>query len=180
MDRKEKTILVTIVANVILVALKFFLAVASGSIALRASAFHSVSDVFVSVFVLFGLFAARWETKRRFQAGTIENIVALIVAGLMFYFAFDIFRDVSGVGEVPDLKNIWPVIIGALLTIAITYFTARYKEYVGRATNSISLIASAYHSRMDLYASILVVVGLIAAAVGLPAAAMTCAASALS
>lgn len=57
----------------------------------------------------------------------------------------------------------------ALLTIAITYFTARYKEYVGRATNSPSLIAGGYHSRMDLYASILVLVSLAASALGLGA-----------
>lgn len=169
MDRKEKTILVTIIANAVLVALKFWLAGASDSIALRASAWHSVSDVFVSLFVLVGLFMAGWEAKRRLQAGTIENVVALVVSGLMFYAAFDIFRDVTGVGELPDLRNIWPVTIGAFLTIVITYFTARYKEYVGKATNSLSLIASGYHSRMDLYASVLVVIGLVAAALGLPA-----------
>ena len=53
--------------------------------------------------------------------------------------------------------------------IAITYFTARYKEYVGRETESPSLIASGYHSRMDLYASILVVVSLAVSALGLGA-----------
>ena len=169
MNRKEKTIIVTIVANVILVLLKFFLSNSSGSLALRASAWHSVGDVFVSVFVLLGLLSAGWEAKRRLQTGTVENIVALIVSGLMFFTALDIFREVTGASETPDLRNIWPVTIGAFLTIAITYFTARYKEFVGRATNSLSLIASGYHSRMDLYASVLVVVGLIAAAVGFPA-----------
>ncbi|KKT31423.1 MAG: HflK protein [Microgenomates group bacterium GW2011_GWF1_44_10] len=169
MNRKEKTILVTIVANIILVLLKFFLSNSSGSLALRASAWHSVGDVFVSVFVLLGLLSAGWEAKRRLQAGTIENVVALIVSGLMFFTALDIFREVTGAAETPDLRNIWPVTIGAFLTIVITYFTARYKEYVGRATNSLSLVASGYHSRMDLYASVLVVVGLVAAAVGFPA-----------
>src|SRR3990172_1809049 len=169
MNRKEKTIVLTIVANVILVLLKFFLASSSGSLSLKASAWHSVGDVFVSVFVLLGLLSAAWEARRRLQAGTIENIVALIVSGLMFFSALDIFREVTGASETPDLRNIWPVTIGAFLTIAITYFTARYKEFVGRATDSLSLIASGYHSRMDLYASMLVVVGLIAAAVGFPA-----------
>lgn len=169
LDRKEKTIIVTIIANGVLVWLKFLLAASSGSVALRASAWHSVGDVFVSIFVLVGLFAAGWEARRRLQTGTIENIVALIVSIFMLYAAFDIFRDITGVGNLPDLRNIWPVTAGAFLTIAITYFTARYKEYVGRATNSLSLIASGYHSRMDLYASVLVVVGLVAAALGLPA-----------
>lgn len=177
MNRKEKTILVTIVANLVLVGLKYGLVAFSGSLALRASAWHSMGDVFVSLFVLAGLVASRWEAERRpeFIEGrrsgisTVENVVALIVSGFIFYVAYDIFREVLVGGEQPDLRNLWPVTVAALLTIAITYFIARYKEYVGRATDSPSLIASGYHSRMDLYASVLVVVSLAASALGLGA-----------
>jgi len=169
MNRKEKTILVTIVADLLLVGLKYGLAALSGSLAMRASAWHSMGDVFVSVFVLAGLFASRWEARRRGQVGVIENVVALVVSGLIFYVAYDIFREVVVGAERPDLRYLWPVTVASLLTIAITYFTARYKEYVVRATHSPSLIASGYHSRMDLYASVLVVVSLAAAALGLEA-----------
>lgn len=169
MNRKEKTILVTIIANLVLVGLKYGLAALSGSLALRASAWHSLGDVFVSLFVLAGLFASRWEVKRRSQISVIENVVALVVSGFIFYIAYDIFREVVVGGEQPDLRYMWPVTIAALLTIAITYFIARYKEYVGQETGSVSLIASGYHSRMDLYASVLVVVSLAASALGLGA-----------
>ena len=140
MNRKEKTILVTIVANLVLVDLKYGLAELSGSLALRASAWHSIGDVFVGFFILAGLFASRWEARRRSQIGLIENVVALIVSGFIFYIAYDIFREVVIGDEQPDLRYMWPVTIASLLTIAITYFTARYKEYVGRATGSFSLI----------------------------------------
>lgn len=169
MNRKEKTILVTIGANLILVGLKYGLAALSGSLALRASAWHSMGDVFVALFVLAGLFASRWEAKRRSRIGLIENVVALIVSGFIFYIAYDIFREVVIGDEQPDLRYMWPVTIASLLTIAITYFVARYKEYVGRETGSVSLIASGYHSRMDLYASVLVVISLAATALGLGA-----------
>ncbi len=167
MNRKERTIIVTIVANLALVGLKYGLAALSGSLALRASAWHSLGDVFVSFFALGGLMLSCWEGgRRRSQISAIENIVALIVSGFIFYVAYDIFQEVVAGGEQPDLRNLWPVTAAALLTIVITYFIARYKEYVGRATNSPSLIASGYHSRMDLYASILVVVSLAASALG--------------
>lgn len=170
MNRKEKTIVVAAVANLVLVALKYALAAWSGSLALRASAWHSLADVFVSLFVLGGLFISRWEEGRlRSRAGRVENVVALAVSGFIFYVAYDIFQEVLVGREVPDLRNLWPVTAAALLTIAITYFTARYKEYVGRQTESPSLIASGYHSRMDLYASILVVVSLAVSALGLGA-----------
>ncbi len=168
MDRKEKTILITIVAQLSLVLMKFLLGAVSGSLALRASAWHSVSDVFVSGVVLVGLFMSRRSFSTQQRVGIVENGLALMVSVFMMYTAFDIFRDVSGIGELPDLTNIWPVTLGAFVTIGITYFTARYKEYVGQATQSLSLIASGYHSRMDLYASALIVIGLIAALIGFP------------
>lgn len=170
MNRKEKTIVVTIVANLVLVGLKYGLAALSGSLALRAGAWHSIGDVFVSLFVLLGLFVSRWEAGRGGrQISAVENAVALVVSGFIFYVAYGIFREVVSGGDGADLRNLWPVTAAALLTIAITYFIARYKEYVGRATGSPSLIASAYHSRMDLYASVLVVTGLAASALGLEA-----------
>ncbi|MBX3011877.1 MAG: FtsH protease activity modulator HflK [Caldilineaceae bacterium] len=170
MNRKEKTIVVTIGANLILVGLKYALAAFSGSLALRASAWHSLADVLISLFVLLGLLISRWESgRRRGQVSIIENLVALVVAGFIFYVAYDIFQETLLSRETPDLRNLWPVTVGSLLTVVITYFTARYKEYVGRVTQSPSLIAGGYHSRIDLYASVFVVVSLVAAALGLGA-----------
>ena len=58
MGRKATTVLVTIVVNLILIGLKFLLADISGSLSLRASGWHSLSDVLVSTVVLVGLFLA--------------------------------------------------------------------------------------------------------------------------
>ena len=60
MNRKERTVFVTLVINGLLIAFKFWLASASGSLALRASALHSVTDLAISIFVLLGLFLSRW------------------------------------------------------------------------------------------------------------------------
>jgi len=170
MNRKERTILVTILVNGFLIAFKFFLAGASGSLALRASAIHSVTDVAIGMFVLIGLFISRRE-KARDSSGSeisaVENWVALLVAVAIFYVAFDIVRDVL-LAEPPELRNLGPITLAALVTVAVAYFLARYKLYVGRQTKSPALIASAYHSRMDIYASIVVVAGLAGGAVGLP------------
>lgn len=65
MGRKEKTILVTIIANLILIALRFFLADISGSIGLLANAYHSFTDVFVTSVVFIGLGTGIGSEKRR-------------------------------------------------------------------------------------------------------------------
>lgn len=170
MNRKERTILVTIVLNMLLVLFKFWLVDRSGSMALRASAVHSMTDIAIGGFVLLGLVISRWETTRqRTKEGisVVESWTSLAVAVAIFYVGVDIVRDVL-LGETPELRNLVPITFASLVTVLVAYFLARYKLYVGRQTGSPSLIASGYHSQMDIYAAIVVVVGLAGGALGLP------------
>lgn len=170
MNRKERTVLVTIVLNLLLILFKFWLAGASGSLALRASALHSIADVAIGFFVLIGILISRWDAARqpeRARANVIENWVALAVAAAIFYVGFDIVIEVLG-GEEPDLQNLGVITLASLLTVVVAFVIARYKLYVGRQTNSPALIAGGYHSQMDIYAAIVVVAGLAGAGLGLP------------
>ncbi|RIK38962.1 MAG: FtsH protease activity modulator HflK [Chloroflexi bacterium] len=170
MHRKERTIFVTIVINLLLILFKFGLANASGSLALRASAVHSVTDAALGGFVLLGLLLSRWEVvQRRTRQGVtaLENWLALVVAVAIFSVGFDIVREVL-LRDAPDLRNLTSVTVASLLTVAVAYFIARYKLYVGRQTESPALIASGYHSQMDIYAALVVVAGLAGGALGLP------------
>lgn len=170
MNRKERTVLVTIVINLLLIAFKFWLAGASGSLALRASGLHSIADAAIGGFVLVGLFISHWDDARNGRKGrvsAIENWVALAVAAAIFYVGIDIVIEVLG-NESPELTNLGPIALASLITVAASYFIARYKLYVGRQMNSPALIAGGYHSQMDIYASIVVVAGLAGAALGLP------------
>jgi membrane protease subunit HflK len=65
------------------------------------------------------------------------------------------------------LTNVPVVIVGSGLTIIISFFMARYKIYVGRETKSPSLIADGFHSKLDMYSSIVVVAGLVGYQIGL-------------
>lgn len=170
MNRKERTIFVTVVINVLLILFKFWLASASGSLALRASAIHSITDTAISVFVLLGLFISRWDkTGRSTREGVsvIENWIALAVAVAIFYIGFDIVGDVLS-GEEPELRNLAPITLAALITVVVAYVVARYKLFVGRQTGSPALIASGYHAQMDIYAAVVVVAGLAGGTLGLP------------
>ncbi len=170
MNRKERTVFVTIVINLSLILFKFWLANTSGSLALRASGIHSITDAAIGVFILLGLFISRWDEARqrtRQSVSTAENWIALVVAAAIFYVGFDIVSEVL-MGEAPELRNLVPITLASIVTVAVAYFIARYKLYVGRQTNSPALIASGYHSQMDIYAAIVVVAGLAGSALGLP------------
>jgi membrane protease subunit HflK len=65
MSRKERTVLITIVINLLLIAFKLWLAGASGSLALRASGLHSIADAAIGGFVFIGLALATASTWQR-------------------------------------------------------------------------------------------------------------------
>ncbi|NHZ84620.1 MAG: FtsH protease activity modulator HflK [Planctomycetia bacterium] len=160
MNRKEKTVLVAMTANLLLIVLKFFLASLSGSVALKASAWHSFSDLIPSLVVLMGLILARRENIEATRGiSRIENIIAIIVSGFIFYVGIEIVRDVFSRGA-EELSNVPLVAVISLVSIAITYFMARYQIFVGRETNSPGLIANGTHARVDMYSSIVVVIAL--------------------
>ena len=168
MGRKEKTILVTIIANIILIILRFFLANISGSIGLAANAYHSFTDLFVTSVVFAGLMIARFcGEKARNISRKMEHILAIFVSVFIFYMGIEILSDALS-GEQTELKYVPFVAAGAFIGVVINYFMARYKIYVGEQTGSESLKADGYHSKMDMYCGIAVLVGVVGSLFGMP------------
>ena len=168
MGRKEKTILVTIIANVILIILRFFLANISGSIGLQANAWHSFTDVFVTSVVFIGLMVTRYGGKKISAVSKkVEHVLAIFVSLFIFYMGVEILSDALS-GEKTELRYVPFVAAGAFFGVVINYFMARYKIYVGEQTGSQSLIADGYHSKMDMYCSIAVLIGIIGSLFGMP------------
>jgi membrane protease subunit HflK len=167
MKRKEKAALASIGVNIFQVMLKLILAAISGSISLLADAWHSLSDIFVSLMVWIGIKISgkesNWESRK---VGRIENIVAIVISLFIFYAAYTISRKALGVAEL-EIKNLPVTIGGTLLSIIVSYFIGQYKISVGRETNSPSLVADGYHSRMDMYTSVAVLVSLVGYMIGL-------------
>jgi len=159
-ERKERTILIAIIANLVLIILRFFLANLSGSLGLKANAWHSFADVFVSSVVFLGLYVARTKVNKYTNIiSKLENILAIFVSLFIFYMGIEVLFEALG-NEGKELRYVAFTAAGALLGVIINYFMARYKLYVGMQTESPSLIADGYHSKMDMYCSIAVLVGL--------------------
>lgn len=169
LNRKERTMALAIGVNLFVILLKFGLARASDSLALSASAWHSFADIFVNVFVLVGLVASRAEfasTRRAGRLSLVENGVALVVAAFILAMGVNIFGQVAGHPAHP-LANLGPVTLGALLTIVAAFVVSRLLLYVGRQEDSPALVASGYHAQMELWSSLVVVLGLAGSALGL-------------
>jgi membrane protease subunit HflK len=160
MGRKEKALLIAIGANLFLVALKFFLAGVSGSMALQMSGWHSVQGLFVSLAVFVGFMLSLKEESRLTRGiSRIENVVALLISIFVFYLAYKMFIKMTQ-PHMPMLTNVPIVTLGAMLGAAICYLMARFKLYVGKATQSPGLVADGYHCRIHVVMEISVIIGL--------------------
>ncbi len=167
MEKGEKVALLAIGVNLLLLAIKYFFSHLSGSIALKADAFHSLSDVVASSTVLVGLFIARRKT-RSFPYGLykVENLASVAVALAILYAGWEIALEAIR-GEAPQLRNIWATAAGVLCTMGIAFAYSAYATRVGQEINSPSLTADAKHIGVDMFAGAAVLAGLAGGLVGL-------------
>ena len=178
-DPRAKAIAVSIAGNCLLVVIKLLGAQLSMSAAMRADALHSASDILISglVCLSFGiplLLARRQHAAKQdgepspgsADSATAENLAALLLALLLIGAALGLLTQ-AATGYRVELERIPLAIALVWLCILISYFLARYKIRVGRETGSIAVEADGYHSKMDMWSSVVVLGGLLGDLVGI-------------
>lgn len=168
MEVSEKTAWLSILTNSCLAGLKTLLAVLSGSLAIKADAIHSLSDVVSSAIILLGIKTSKRQT-RNFPYGLykVENLVALGTSFLIFLVAYEIVREIFfGTSQLVPEK-IPLAVAGIGLTILITGLFSRYELKKGQETGSPSLVADARHIWTDMLSSIVILASLLGSAFGL-------------
>ena len=167
MDLRIKAAVISIVVNILLVVFKFFLAGLSGAASLHADAWHSISDLAVSLFVLGGLKITTTTEKRNLVNWRgLEHVIALVVGAFILYTGWRIFADALR-QPTQEIRNVGWVIVGALGCVLASYIIAAMKIRIGKLRNSPSLVADGYHSKMDVYSTVAVVVGLFGVMIGI-------------
>ena len=161
MEKGQKVALLAIGVNLGLFGMKYLFAGLSGSVALMAEAFHSLTDVIASSTVFAGLILSKRKTKA-FPYGLykVENLVSVIVALTILYAGYEIALEAVK-GSISVLRNLWITIASVVCAMAITYGFSRYEARVGAEIESPSLIADARHIRVDMLANMIVLAGLI-------------------
>ncbi|WP_197475759.1 cation transporter, partial [Oleiphilus sp. HI0043] len=124
-DRRIRTSLIAIVADLILTAIKLVTSWITGSTALLADAYHSLSDILVSLTLLCGICIRVSVEKGRLsiseeKAHQLESILAIIMSCLILYVPVEIIQEIKS-QEAEDLQHLWVGIVGILLCIAIAW-----------------------------------------------------------
>ncbi|HIE29088.1 TPA: FtsH protease activity modulator HflK [Candidatus Poribacteria bacterium] len=177
--RKRNALYIVLGANLFLIALKFFLAAISNSVAIAASGWMSVENFFLTSAVLFGVLVSVRDERFSKRLSLIENVLAVIISIAILYIAGNMFvkmfikmahgmKSMAGHGMPTDgLMYIPPVTIAAIFGALICYFMSQYKIYIGISCESTSIEAAGRHCRLHVFMEAAVIIGLIGAWIGL-------------
>jgi cation diffusion facilitator family transporter len=147
--------------NVVLSLLNLAIAVASGSLAVTAEMVHNLVDLAGSAAVLAGVKISE-RKSRSFPYGLykVENVVAVVVAILIFFTGYEIARDAILAHAAPATVN-GPILGGVALSAILPFVFSLYQMRAGRRLNSPSLMAAAQEYRMHVLTSGMVFLALV-------------------
>jgi cation diffusion facilitator family transporter len=150
-------------ANAALFALKMWAAGITGSVALAADAWHTLSDSASSVVLIVAakLSARKPDSEHPFGHGRWEQIAALLIAFLLGIIAFNLLRDAAlRLWHAQSANFGMAAIVVTTISIAAKEMMAQYAFYLGRKTGSIAIRADGWHHRSDALSSAAVLLGI--------------------
>jgi cation diffusion facilitator family transporter len=167
MEKNKAQILegtVSVITNTVLFALKFWAGMVTGSIALVADAWHTLSDSLSSVFIIFAvkLSSKKADREHPFGHGRWEHISSIFVAVLLGIVAFDFFeKSVTRFRNREAVEYGTLAIVVTVISIVVKELLAQFAFYYGRKTDNTVVKADGWHHRSDALSSVLVLAGII-------------------
>ncbi|MEO0758347.1 MAG: cation diffusion facilitator family transporter [Cyanobacteria bacterium J06648_16] len=161
----RRVLLITLVLNLVVVVLKAFVGLWTGSLSLLADALHSVTDSANNVLGLVTNQLASPEPDRDHPYGhqKYEAVGALGVAAFLGIACFEILMSAGeriltgGAAVTITSTGLWLM----LLVLGINIMVAFYERRVGTRLGSQILIADAHHTMSDIWITIAVIGGLV-------------------
>ena len=160
---KEKIAIIAILANIILAVGKIIVGVIANSAAVLAEGIHSFMDVFSSAISYIGIKISKKPSDKKHPyghykfevfSGLLITLILLGTGAWIVYEAYQKFLDPSSI-KIPVLA------FGVMIFSAIVNeIMARLKIHFGKKENSISLLSDGVHSRIDVYVSLAIFIGL--------------------
>ena len=161
--QKKATVVSSSVAAV-LTLMKLVIGIASGSVAVLASAVDSVLDMFVSIFNYFAISNSEKPADKTFNygRGKIEALASVIegtiitISGLFLLYQA-ITKAIDGsVSQYLDI-SIYVMIMSLIITVSLVV----YLNGVAKRTNSMVIKADALHYKTDVFSNVAVLSSLL-------------------
>lgn len=153
----------SIFGNIFLFGLKYWAGIVTGSLALIADAWHTLSDSVSSVIVLIGgkISLKPADDDHPFGHGRAEHIAALIIGVLLAIVAFDFMVNAIEKFNTKE-QTIFGTIawVATIISILVKEAMAQYAFWAARKTNSSILKADGWHHRTDALSSFIILIGI--------------------
>ena len=166
----KRILLVVLALNWLVAALKILLGLITKSASIMADGFHSFSDGSSNIVGLVGISMAYKPKDRGHPYGhsKIENFTSIGIAIMLVIVCVEIFESAVRRFESPVCPgiNLMSFIIMGAAT-CINYFVTVYEYRKGKELASDILIADSYHTRSDIYVSLVVMAGMLGTVMGL-------------
>lgn len=149
--------------NAFLFVLKYWAGIVTGSVAIIADAWHTLSDSLSSVIVLIGAKVSNKPPDREhpYGHGRAELIASVLIAAFLGFVAFEFLKQ-----AIVKLGTEEPVVYGKIaiivtaLSVVVKELMAQFAFYAWRKTGYLSLKADAWHHRTDSISSIIILIGI--------------------
>ncbi len=164
MTLQKKATLISSSVAALLTLIKLIIGIASGSVAVLASAIDSILDMFVSIFNYFAISNAEKPADKTFNygRGKIEALASVIEGTIITISGlFLLYQAVKKAltNEVSQYIDISLIVMG--ISLFITISLVLYLNYVAKKTNSMVIKADALHYKTDVYTNIAVLISLV-------------------
>ena len=153
----------SIFGNIFLFGLKYWAGIVTGSLALLADAWHTLSDSISSVIVLVGgkISNKPADDEHPFGHGRAEHIAAIFVGVLLAVVAFDfVLNGIEKFGTREQTVFGTAAWIVTIFSIVAKEAMAQYAFWAARKCNSTILRADAWHHRSDALSSVVILIGI--------------------
>ena len=160
---KRATVVASSVATMLTIV-KFAIGVASGSVAVLASAIDSLLDTLISIFNFFAIKKSEEKADDNFQygKGKVQAIAAVIegtiitISGLYIIYVA-IGKGINGTSTTLLSPAIWVMILSIVVTFALVQYLLR----VAKQTDNLVIKSDALHYKTDLWSNGVILLALL-------------------
>lgn len=166
----KKVGIVGIIGNVFLFIIKITVALISKSNAMLADSINSGTDVLSSLMTLIGgkIAGEPSDEDHNYGHGKAEYIFSLIISIIMGYLALKIaWNGINSLIDGSEFEFSVALILVCIVTIITKFSLYHYTKKIGKKSNNILILANSEDHINDVYTTLSVLVGILAALINL-------------
>lgn len=172
-DTVRRILIIIFVLNISVALLKGVYGLVTNSLSMSADGLHSLFDSTSNIIGLVGISMASRPPDKEHPYGhaKFETFASVGIAVILFASCFQLILAAVGRFQNPSVPEVTAISFGIMgLTLAVNIGVSSYEYILGKRLKSSVLVADSMHTRSDVYASVGVILGLVAIKMGYPLA----------